>query len=563
MIPFFRALTVASLSAVFVAGVPSADLYAASRQKRTHNTQTKKASAGKRRSNTGSSKPNNSAATKSAARKRANPGPKSSAEARRLQEAAQRDIAQTKEKIRLNDRQIKEGLADLNQLSSEIKTGRLQVATLQKKVAGLQGQISAINGSIAQNEAELQRMRAEYLKAVKKMRLNRKKQSMLAFIFASDDFNQALRRMRYIRQFSEWKQEKSNEINRMTETLSAEREKLDQTKKEHSISLGKLSSSQASLEAKHKKQAEIVEGLKQNGSALQAHLANKQSEANQLKSAIANLIAQEQAKAEAERRAREEAARKKAEDERIAREKAEAERLERERVQAARPEQEKNGAGQAAAQTKAEKKKAEDERKAREKKLEAERKAAEKKRKEEEKKERKERKARKKNSRAKSDSKMPARESGSVGKPDAAEPSGFPANFAALKGKLRRPVDGAWRVTNPFGKHAMPELPQVVYDNPGIDAEVAKGSSVKAVAGGRVSGVYKLSGYGNVVIVSHGDYYTVYGNLSSVSVVAGNRLSPGQTVGAAAADPDDPRRGSVHFEVWHGREKQNPEAWIK
>ena len=109
----------------------------------------------------------------------------------------------------------------------------------------------------------------------------------------------------------------------------------------------------------------------------------------------------------------------------------------------------------------------------------------------------------------------------------------------------------------------MPELPDVVYDNPGIDAEVAKGSSVKAVAEGKVSGVYKVQGYGSVVIVNHGEYYTVYGNLSSVAVAVGNKVSAGKAVGTAAADPDDARRGSVHFELWHGREKQNPESWLR
>ena len=109
----------------------------------------------------------------------------------------------------------------------------------------------------------------------------------------------------------------------------------------------------------------------------------------------------------------------------------------------------------------------------------------------------------------------------------------------------------------------MPEMPEVVYDNPGIDAEVQTGSAVKAVCRGKVSGVYKVAGYGNVVIVNHGEYYTVYGNLSSVSVSAGSSVNSGQTVGTAGADPDDSRRGSVHFEVWKGREKQNPAAWIR
>lgn len=109
----------------------------------------------------------------------------------------------------------------------------------------------------------------------------------------------------------------------------------------------------------------------------------------------------------------------------------------------------------------------------------------------------------------------------------------------------------------------MPELPEIVYDNPGIDAEVSKGASVKAVSLGKVSGVYKVAGYGTVVILNHGDYYTVYGNLDSVNVSVGSQVGTGQIVGKAASDPDDPRNGSVHFEVWRGREKLNPESWLR
>ncbi|MDE6023636.1 MAG: M23 family metallopeptidase, partial [Muribaculaceae bacterium] len=135
--------------------------------------------------------------------------------------------------------------------------------------------------------------------------------------------------------------------------------------------------------------------------------------------------------------------------------------------------------------------------------------------------------------------------------------------FANLRGRLPRPVDGPWRITNAFGRHSMPELPEVVYDNPGIDSEVTIDTPVKSVCAGKVSGVYKVAGYGTVVIVNHGEYYTVYGNLSSANVAVGTQVSTGSKVGNAGHDPDDSRRGSVHFEVWKGREKQNPSAWIR
>lgn len=102
-----------------------------------------------------------------------------------------------------------------------------------------------------------------------------------------------------------------------------------------------------------------------------------------------------------------------------------------------------------------------------------------------------------------------------------------------------------------------------MYDNPGIDAEVAKGSSAQAIATGKVTGVYVIPGYNTVVIVSHGNYYSVYGNLASPSVSVGQNINQGQVVGTVAAMEDNPSRGSIHFEIWKNREKLNPENWIR
>lgn len=461
--------------------------------------------------------------------------PKSSAEAQKLQEATQREIQQTREKLRLNEEQIKTGLSDLNRLSGEIAAGRTQVDALQKRVAGLTSEISNLNNEITKNEAELTLMREEYLKAVKKMRLTKRNQSTLAFIFASENFNQAMRRIRYMRQFSAWKERKSADIDGKIEQLGKERERLAAAKDAQTVALGQLTESQTQLEENHKKQEQLVASLRQNGDALQAHLSAKQKEANRLKETISALIAQEQAKAEAERKAREkaEAERKaKAEAERIAREKAEAEK--------------KDAA----------------ERAAKDKKL-AEKPGKDKK---------KEKKNSEKSARKKSDRRdMKGDNSKDAVKSEEPLPNIAPKNaeksggidFASLRGSLPRPVDGSWRITNQFGRHAMPEMPEIEYDNPGIDAEVANGATVKSVCGGMVSGVYKVAGYGTVVIVNHGDYYTVYGNLASTNVAVGTRVGGGHVLGTAGKDPDDPRRSSVHFEVWKGREKQNPSVWLR
>lgn len=444
--------------------------------------------------------------------------PKTSAEARRLQEAAQKEIQQTKEKIKLNEQQIKTGLSDLNLLSSEISAGRIQVESLQKKVSSLNAEINKLGNEINKNEEELKLMREEYLKAVKKMRLTKKNQSVLAFIFASENFNQALRRIRYMRQFSAWKERKSSDIKQKVEQLGREKERLSVAKEEQTATLVQLGKSQAELEEKHKKQEKIVAELRQNGNALQAHLVAKQKEANRLKETISALIAQEQAKAEAERKAKEEAERKaKAEAERRAKEKKDSEK--------------KVAEGSSGKEKTTGKKKKQEEQTGKTK--ESGNKQGNKS--EESKKE--------------NERNIDIPFEGSA--------------FASMRGRLPRPVDGPWRITNDFGRHSMPELPEIVYDNPGIDAEVTIDTPVKSVCAGKVSGVYKVAGYGTVVIVNHGEYYTVYGNLSSANVAVGTQVGAGSKVGNAGLDPDDSRRGSVHFEVWKGREKQNPSAWIR
>lgn len=132
-----------------------------------------------------------------------------------------------------------------------------------------------------------------------------------------------------------------------------------------------------------------------------------------------------------------------------------------------------------------------------------------------------------------------------------------------MRGSLPRPVSGTFTVTSQFGKHALPDLPDVTYDNPGIDARVAAGASAQAVFGGTVSGVYMIPGFSTVVIVNHGDYYTVYGNLASASVKVGDRVKQGHALGNVATDPDNPGHSEIHFEVWKGKEKLNPQSWIR
>lgn len=436
-----------------------------------------------------------------------------SADVKKKQEATQNEIRQTKEQIEANKQKVQKELGELSRISSDVEISAKKVSQLDSKVSTLSSRISSLEKSIAEGEAEVARMRAEYLKAVKKMRLTTRNSSPLAFIFSAESFNQGLRRMRYMREFSSWKENRSKEINRKTSLLRQEAESLEKARTEQREALQKQRVAKNQLEARRKEQNEIVARLKSEGQALNAHLSQKQAEANQLKARIAELIAVEQRKAAEEARKRQEAEAAKA------------------RAEAERKAKQEAAAKEAAAKTAADKEAA----------------AKKSNKKEQPKKEKPKKETPKKEQTKKG---QQAKASSGTG-------------FASMKGSLPRPVEGHFRISSPFGRHALPELPDVVYDNPGIDIEVSAGSTAKAVYAGTVSGVYMIPGFGNVVILSHGNYYTVYGNLSSVSVKSGEEIRQGQAVGRVATDDDNPKFGSLHFEVWRNRDKLDPAGWIK
>ena len=145
-------------------------------------------------------------------------------------------------------------------------------------------------------------MRQKYLEAVKKMRLKKGNRSALAFIFSSESFSQAMRRMRYLKQFSEWRDNQSALIAKKVGKLKYQTQLLAQTKNDKDRALRSHMTAQRNLEQQHARQDVVVADLKKNGEALRSHLAKKQSEANDLRNRVAALIAQEQAAAEARRR---------------------------------------------------------------------------------------------------------------------------------------------------------------------------------------------------------------------------------------------------------------------
>lgn len=137
------------------------------------------------------------------------------------------------------------------------------------------------------------------------------------------------------------------------------------------------------------------------------------------------------------------------------------------------------------------------------------------------------------------------------------------SSFAQNKGRLPAPIRGSYSILRTFGVHQHSEHNRVQVNSSGVDFGLQGDSRAYAVFTGVVSRVFMIPGYGTALILRHGNYLTVYANLSSVSVSSGSRVSTGQVLGSVGASPDGSGGRLLHFQLWHERTKLNPLAWIK
>lgn len=136
------------------------------------------------------------------------------------------------------------------------------------------------------------------------------------------------------------------------------------------------------------------------------------------------------------------------------------------------------------------------------------------------------------------------------------EPDGsFSGEFAALRGKLRLPVRG--EVTNRFGA---PRAEGTSWK--GLFVRAAEGTEVKSVAAGQVVFADWLRGFGNLLIIDHGDgFLTVYGNNESLFRQTGDKVKGGEAVASVGNSGGNPESG-LYFELRHQGQALDPLKWV-
>ena len=419
------------------------------------------------------------------------------------------EIEMTNQLLNETKKTARSSLNRLNLISNQILSRKKVISILNQEIGGIDTQINKMRREVNRLEQELKVKQKNYGKSAKGMYKRRKSQDKLLFILSADNFAQSLRRMRYLREFADWQKRQAAEIVVKQREIEEKRSALEKTRKNKQDLLGSRENENQKLQTEESSQKSEVQQLNKKQRDLQAQLKKKKQQADALNQQIEKQIAIEIARAE--------------EEARIARQNAERERAEKARLAREAREIRKKQAAASGKKIVEEKEEPEPEPEP----IRAERVAEVK-----------------------------------GGYAMTREEKKLSDNFAGNKGRLPFPVTGRHTIVGTFGEQQHQDLKYVRTNNSGIDIQTSPGADARAVFNGEVTRVFVVPGYNNSVIVRHGNYLTVYSNLSQVYVKAGDRVSTRQSIGKIFTDTEDGNATILSFQLWKEKTKLNPATWL-
>ena len=130
--------------------------------------------------------------------------------------------------------------------------------------------------------------------------------------------------------------------------------------------------------------------------------------------------------------------------------------------------------------------------------------------------------------------------------------------FDSNKGLLPWPTERGI-ITGLFGEHPHPVLSNITISNNGIDISTTAGAEARVIFDGEVSKVVTIPGANKAILIRHGNFFTLYSNLSEVSVKSGDHVTTKQSIGKIETEGN---KTTLHFEIWQESNKLNPAIWL-
>jgi septal ring factor EnvC (AmiA/AmiB activator) len=438
----------------------------------------------------------------------------------------QKEIRENETKLQTVKKQEKTATKAIVLQSNKIKLKEELISTTEKQTKLLGSSISVNQAQINKLENELKLLKEDYAKMIVKSYKSRSEESRAMFLLSSESFLQAYKRAQYMKQYTNYRKIQGQEIQSKTNVLYTFNAKLDVQKsaKEHLITENEKE--RLSLEKEKTEQQKLVDSLKKDKNKIIAEIKKKQKESKGIDKKIDRLI--REAIAEANRKAaREKAAKEKAKADAIAKANA----IERAKAIEKKAAIEKANAI-AAANAKANAKPIpkpipipKDVEKAIVKEVTVAPVVAV------------------------SSTKIVLTSGGKVDSD----------NFKSNRGKLPWPVEKGY-ISLGYGDQAHPVYKTLVIHNSGLEFATDSGANARAVFAGVVTSVIIISPVNKLVMLQHGDFFTIYQNLSSVNVSKGDKVSIKQSLGRIKTNGDG--KTILKFAITQNTTYTNPRSWL-
>jgi septal ring factor EnvC (AmiA/AmiB activator) len=431
--------------------------------------------------------------------------------------------AQTKAELEARQRELQKEVNDLNNTLADIKKNNKQytrqlylveqkitarrslINNINKQVAGLDEKIHQNTLSIERYKKELDTLKTNYAQSLVFAYKNRSNYNYLNFIFSSTSFNDAVKRVVYLKSYSQYREAQAGNILRTQVLLEKEIKELANTKSTKSQALQDQNKQLTSLETDKKEKDQTVKELKRREGEIAKEISGKEKIRRQVAQALQAVIAREIAAAK-------KAAAEKAAAEKAAAERAAAERAAAEKAAANLAKNNEKPSNTTPSTT----------------------------------------------TPAVTTPKQPSNRTYNVFE-STSEGLSTSLNFENNKGRLPWPVSSG-SVIGEFGSQQLPGS-KIIEHNDGIVIGVPEGTSVKCVASGEVSSVTDMGDGQYTVFVRHGKYFSVYSNLSTANVSRNDKVNAGTILGKAGKNLTGD--GEITFMISNDKPTYfNPRSWL-
>ena len=414
---------------------------------------------------------------------------------------SQQGIKSSKKDLETKKKKINEEIENINSLLNETKANKkssigalmtinIKLEKRQDLINTINQEIETLNNEIKLNEKQinqlkqtLEKLKADYAQMILFAQRNQDAYSKIMFLFASENFNQAYARLKYMQQYSEFRKKQAYEIMATQSELISKLKELKNQRHEKNVLLGNEEVEKETLSGEKQEQEKVLTELQKKEKELKITLDKKKRDAVDLQIAIRKLI-----EAEIKRKAEEAA-------------------------------------------------KAEEEMASKKSKVESKTKTS------------------------KEKTTLTETKKENLFTPILSEASeALSADFSNNRGKLPWPVSKGV-ICETYGEHEHPAIKGFMMFNNGVEICANKGSEARAVFEGEVTGIAVSPTGGKLVIIRHGEYLSVYSNLSDVTVKTGQKIAVKQTIGTLVYNEDEGKT-SMNLQIWKGQKTMDPSGWL-